>query len=228
MTPRNHLCVFLRVPRIGRVKTRLARDIGAVAAWSFYRDRLARTLGELGGDPRWRLWPAATPERDVVDCRMLRGLTVLGQGGGDLGARMARVVDALPPGPAVIVGVDAPALSARHVAAAFKALGNAEGVFGPAADGGYWLVGVSPRRRVPRIFAGVRWSTRHALADTLASLGGASHVFLETLEDVDDGDSYARWRQWSRQGGDDCTNRYSLAAPMSANRRKTDAAQPRY
>jgi len=195
VTTDNHLCVFLRVPRIGRVKTRLARDIGAVAAWSFYRSQLARTIRVLDRDRRWQLWLAATPESAVADCRLLGGRAVIGQGEGDLGMRMARVIDALPPGPAVIVGADTPALEPRHVAAAFKALGRADAVFGPAADGGYWLVGLRRRPRAPRIFDGVRWSTPHALAGTLANLGGRPHVFLETLEDVDDGAAYERWRR---------------------------------
>ena len=195
MTVDNHLCIFLRVPGIGRVKTRLAHDIGAVAAWSFYRTQLARTIRNLERDGRWRLTLAVTPETAVADCRLLRGRAVIGQGGGDLGTRMARVADALPPGPVVIVGVDAPALMPRHVAAAFRALGHADAVFGPAADGGYWLVGLRRRPRPLGIFENVRWSSEHALADTLANLGGRPHVFLETLEDVDDGAAYWRWRR---------------------------------
>ncbi|MGH6660397.1 MAG: DUF2064 domain-containing protein, partial [Rhodospirillales bacterium] len=75
------------------------------------------------------------------------------------------------------------------------ALGRADAVFGPAADGGYWLVGLRRRPRRLRLFEGVRWSSEHALADTLANLGGRPHVLLETLEDVDDGAAYQRWRR---------------------------------
>jgi len=121
---------------------------------------------------------------------------VIGQGGGDLGDRMDRVARALPPGPVVIVGADAPGLRPRHVADAFKALGRADAVFGPATDGGYWLVGMRRRPAMPDLFRNVRWSTRHALADTLANLGdGRTHVLLETLEDIDDGAAFARWRK---------------------------------
>jgi glycosyltransferase A (GT-A) superfamily protein (DUF2064 family) len=68
-------------------------------------------------------------------------------------------------------------------------------VFGPAADGGYWLVGLKRRPRFIDPFQGVRWSSSQALADTLRNLVGHSHVLLETLADVDDGASFARWRQ---------------------------------
>lgn len=187
--------LFLRVPRVGRVKTRLARDIGAVAAWSFYRAQLDRVIRALAPDRRWRLTLAVTPEVAAADCRLLSGRAVVGQGPGDLGARMTRIAEALPPGPMVIVGADAPALAPGHVAQAFRALGRADAVFGPAADGGYWLVGLRRRPHPLRLFAGVRWSTAHALADTLNNLGGGTYVLLETLEDVDDGAAYARWRR---------------------------------
>ena len=66
-------------------------------------------------------------------------------------------------------------------------------MFGPAVDGGYWLVGL---RRHPRRdpFRGVAWSGPQALAETLANLRGVQVAMLETLEDVDDGADYARWR----------------------------------
>ena len=68
-------------------------------------------------------------------------------------------------------------------------------VAGPAADGGYWLVGGRRRRRVGDLFAGVRWSTGFTLADTLANLGpGRSAALLDTLDDIDDGAAFARWR----------------------------------
>ena len=106
---------------------------------------------------------------------------------------MARVIAALPPGPVAIVGADVPDIRPAHVARAFRALGGHDAVFGPAADGGYWLVGL--RRRPPRlsVFEGVRWSTGHALADTIANLERAP-ALIDTLEDVDDRASWERWR----------------------------------
>jgi glycosyltransferase A (GT-A) superfamily protein (DUF2064 family) len=95
----------------------------------------------------------------------------------------------------VIVGSDIPALRPRHVAQAFAQLGTHDAVFGPATDGGYWLVGLRRRPHVPALFEGVRWSTEHALADTLAKLRpGETAAFLDRLEDVDDAAAYRRWR----------------------------------
>jgi glycosyltransferase A (GT-A) superfamily protein (DUF2064 family) len=124
-----------------------------------------------------------------------RGVVVVGQGPGDLGMRMYRALAAAPPGPVVLVGTDIPALAARHVAAAFRLLGRVDLVFGPAADGGFWLVGARRRPRLPPLFAQVRWSSPDALADTLAGLPrGIAVGFVDTLEDVDDGAAYARLR----------------------------------
>jgi glycosyltransferase A (GT-A) superfamily protein (DUF2064 family) len=59
-------------------------------------------------------------------------------------------------------------------------------VFGRALDGGYWLVGMRRRPRVLQAFANVRWSSEHALLDTLAHLRHVAVAFVATLPDVDD------------------------------------------
>lgn len=189
---RRHLVVMAKAPRLGRVKRRLAAGIGAVAAWTFQRRALAALLRRLE-DPRWTCWLAATPDSAARAHPWPRGWRAVGQGGGDLGRRMARLFAALPPGPVVIVGADIPAISPAHIAAAFRALGAADAVFGPAPDGGYWLVGLRRRPRRPDPFGNVRWSGPHALADTLANLPAGAHVvLLETLEDVDTAEAYFR------------------------------------
>jgi uncharacterized protein len=198
-----HLVVFLRAPRLGRVKSRLAAGIGAVAALGFYRRTSARLLRELTRDRRWRCHLALTPDRAARGKRPWRvGARWRGQGGGDLGRRMARVFETLPPGPAVVIGSDIPAITTAHVAAAFRALGRCDAVFGPAVDGGYWLVGLRRRPRLPRrLFERVRWSSQHALADTLTALPRAMSVaMLERLEDIDDAGAYRRWLNRRRRG----------------------------
>lgn len=196
MIRRGHLVVFAKAPRLGTVKSRLAADIGTVAAWTFYRRTLAAVLRHLGGTRRWRCWLAATPDRTAARSVLWpQGWCVVPQGRGDLGARMGRVMRDLPPGPVVIVGTDIPDIRADHIRRAFAELGRRDAVFGPAGDGGYWLVGLRRHPRIPDIFRNVRWSTEHALADTLANLGpGQTAAMLEELEDVDDGASYGRWR----------------------------------
>jgi uncharacterized protein len=183
---RRHLVLFLRAPALGTGKRRLAAEIGDVAALRFQRLMLARLTRRLGRDRRWRLRVTVTPDR-----ARLPGITSFGQGRGDLGRRMQRALAACPPGPKILVGADIPALSASHIAEAFRLLGRHDVVFGPAGDGGYWLVGA--RHWMPS-FGTVRWSSPHALADTLGNLPRRTSVgFAATLSDVDDAESYRRY-----------------------------------
>jgi glycosyltransferase A (GT-A) superfamily protein (DUF2064 family) len=182
---RRMLILLARVPRLGAGKSRLARDIGAVAALRFERAMLARGRRRLGRDRRWRLRLAITPDREA------NRLGAAPQGRGDLGERMRRALAGCPPGPAVLVGTDIPGMTPSHIAEAFALLGRHDIVFGPASDGGFWLVGV--RRRPPN-FGTVRWSTPHALEDVLANLPRSLSIgFAATLDDVDDGAAYRRF-----------------------------------
>jgi len=189
-----HLVLFIRAPQLGAGKRRLARAIGDVATVRFEWLMLALMLRRLAGDRRWHLRIAVTPNIARRQAsRWRRGIDAMGQGGGDLGIRMRRALASCPPGPVVLVGGDIPALAAPHVAAAFRLLGCCDLVFGPAEDGGFWLVGARSPRHMPPLFDHVRWSSQYALADSLAGLPRTVKVgFLDRLEDVDDEASYRR------------------------------------
>ncbi|MEM7124497.1 MAG: TIGR04282 family arsenosugar biosynthesis glycosyltransferase [Pseudomonadota bacterium] len=201
MIPR-HVVVFARQPRFGTVKTRLAADIGPGAALAFYRRTLTRLLTRLGQDSRWTAWLAVTPPAAARRRQPWQaGLPLLAQVDGDLGDRMAAAFRDVPPGPAVIVGSDIPDLRPAHVAAAFRLLDDNDAVFGPTPDGGYYLIGLRPERRGGPLFENVRWSTRHALADTRKSLPrGCRIAHTQELMDIDTGDDFARWRRRSIDG----------------------------
>ncbi len=195
-----HLIVFAHAPVLGQVKRRLARGIGAGAALAFYRRTLAALLRRLARDPRWHTVLAVAPDSSAHWGRLWPvRLARIGQGAGDLGTRMARRLESGRAGPVVIIGADIPAIEARHVWRAFRALAAAEFVFGPAEDGGYWLVG-SRQRPLPRgLFANVRWSTPHALADTLANLERRRVTLVDRLADVDDAAASRRWREKEKE-----------------------------
>ena len=186
------LFVMAKLPVMGRVKTRLARQVGTVAATCFYRQTAHAVIGRLGGDPRWQTIIAVDPDSAVSSSVWPSHVSRTGQGRGGLGERMQRLLEAPPPGPVVIVGTDIPGLSRTHVAKAFKLLASCDCVLGPAEDGGYWLVGLRRSPRVLRPFAGVRWSSPHALADTRANLAGRGVALAERLADVDSGEDLAR------------------------------------
>ncbi len=189
------LVLFAKAPVMGRVKTRLARDIGPVEAMRFCRASIGLVLRRVGGDRRWRVVLATAPDREAFSAfACWRGVPRTGQGAGDLGARMGRFLKGRG-GPVVILGADAPDVTRQDAAHAFQALRRSDAVFGPAEDGGYWLIGLRRRRSAPRLFEGVRWSTENALADTRATLPPDFRVAqLRTLSDVDDGADWRRMR----------------------------------
>jgi len=108
---------------------------------------------------------------------------------------MARISASPHRGPLVIIGTDIPGISKKHIALAFKALGNSNFVVGPARDGGFWLIGMK-KGPVPSIpFQNVEWSSKKTLRQTLDNIGKRMQVtFLEELEDIDDGLSWRRWK----------------------------------
>lgn len=193
MRLRNHLIVFLKAPRIGAVKSRLAADIGAVEAWRFYRDTTTALLWRLGRDRRWRTWIAISP--DGAGFPDWPPLPTFGQGRGDIGVRMDRAMRRPPPGPVVLVGGDIPDIGPMHIAAAFGALGDHDAVFGPATDGGFWLVGMRRRPRHEFPYRDVPWSSPATLERTVANLAPRSRVAeVGTLNDIDDEAAFRRYR----------------------------------
>jgi len=189
------LVIFVREPRPGRVKTRLARDIGAIDAAWWFRHQSARLIRRLAADRRWRTVLAVTPDRDGLASRVWpASLERWPQGRGDLGARMGRALTGMPPGPVIVVGADIPALTPGHIAEGFRLLGRHEAVLGPATDGGYWMIGLrrGGRAAPSAMLAGIRWSSAHALADTVASLAPLDIGYAATLSDVDTVDDLQR------------------------------------
>lgn len=189
---RNKLVMMVKEPVAGRVKTRLARETGTAAALRFYRTACANLIRRLGADPRWQLVLAVSPDRAVRSRAWPAGIVRIPQGPGDLGNRMGRLLRTRGPRATIIIGSDIPGIQPTHIAEAFRLLARSDAVFGPAADGGYWLVGMKPDRPAPDMFCNVRWSSPHALEDTLANLDGRKVSFTEMLEDVDDAASLSR------------------------------------
>lgn len=185
MTPTLEL--FLKSPRPGSVKTRLAPDIGAREAAALYRamaEHAVRAAEETG----WTVtvWYAPAEAGDEMrawlgDRRRLRP-----QQDGDLGARLAHAVTGCQPGAArILIGGDCPGLDATVLAEAADALTCSPVVIGPSDDGGYYLLGA--RCPCPDLFSGMPWSTPRLLECTRRRLEalGVPWVELPTLRDVD-------------------------------------------
>jgi rSAM/selenodomain-associated transferase 1 len=183
---RRRLVVMVKEPRAGKVKTRLGRDIGMTTAACWFRHQARALLRDIQ-HPGWQTIIAVSPDHQGMNSRFWpSNCPRISQGRGDLGVRMTRVFDRLPSGPVVIIGADIPAISRRHINQAFLMLGACDAVFGPSEDGGYWAVGVKRTAPHPAGFLrGVRWSTEHALADSVKTFPAQRIAMLETLRDVD-------------------------------------------
>ncbi len=195
MAHRARLIVMVKEPRPGRVKTRLGREIGMTRAAWWFRHQSAALLRRIT-DPRWETLLAVSPDHAGLASRVWPAdLPRLPQGPGDLGDRMAHLLRSQPPGPACIIGADIPGIRRTHIAEAFAALGSHDAVFGPATDGGYWLVGLKRTAPPPPGFLqGVRWSTQHALADSMATLPRHRIALTTTLHDVDRAADLLLWK----------------------------------
>ena len=180
------LVVMVKEPHPGRVKTRLGRDIGLTASLWWFRHQVARLLRRIE-DPRWDIALAVSPDVEGLQSRIWpEHLPRVAQGKGNLGDRMARLLRGMPKGPVCIIGADIPGITRARIAEAFAALGGHDAVFGPAPDGGYWLVGLKRQRPVPpRLFEAVRWSSETALSDSAATMAGLRIAHVATLRDVD-------------------------------------------
>lgn len=182
-------------PRLGFGKSRLAVGLGPVRALRAARALLAQTLW-AATDRRWRTELWLTP--DPKDGRSLvQDIAVRGQGGGDLGTRLGRVMAAHPRTAVLVIGTDAPSLRPADLAKAFAQLRRAPFVLGSAHDGGFWLFGARAGRLARGAFEGVRWSHPETAADLIARLPGPV-ACLRTLGDVD---TAADWQRLHHELG---------------------------
>jgi len=177
--------LFAKTPVAGKVKTRLAPSLGKHGALRAYRHLLGHTVEMLAASPfAPDVQVLATPQR------FQRQFPSHAQGRGDLGARMLRAF-AAGAFPALAIGTDCPRLNADSLASAFAKLRDADVVFGPALDGGYYLIGL--KQRQPQLFRGIAWGTSAVLRQSLAI---ARRLRLKTalLPALSDVDSPRDWR----------------------------------
>ena len=183
--------VFAKAPQAGFAKTRLIAALGAQGAAMLAERLMFATLEHALEADIGPMELCVTPDRThpAFALAVQRGsITLSDQGEGGLGERMARAFERVlfTHDQALLIGTDAPRLDAHYLRAAAAALNEADAVFGPAADGGYALVGL--RRAAPELFTGMHWSHDQVMALTrerLAALG-LRHVELPVLHDIDE------------------------------------------
>jgi uncharacterized protein len=191
MNDRCAVIVFAKAPQAGYAKTRLIPALGEHGAAQLAERLMRATLDhavEAGiGPVELCVAPHRAHPAFAAAVRQ-RAIVVTEQGAGGLGERMASAFERVlgEHGGALLIGTDAPQLDACYLRAAASALNDNDAVFGPAADGGYTLVGL--RRPAPGLFTGMQWSHRQVMAQTRERLAALAlrHVELPTLHDVDE------------------------------------------
>mgnify|MGYP003675933734 CR=1 FL=1 len=189
------ILIFLKAPQLGRVKTRLAAEIGDAAALDAYRRLVARQMAAL--PTGWSVEVQFTPAAAEAEMRRwlgeAPGRQFVAQREGDLGAKLAFAVEgAFIRGAArvLLIGGDCAELGGREFTAAARGLESHEVVLGPSKDGGYYLLGL--RREHPEVFEGIAWSTGAVAEQTRQRLRTRAIAWQE-LNELRDVDTLADW-----------------------------------
>ncbi len=195
------LIIFTRYPQPGDVKTRLISSLGAEGAAALHRSMTLHTLNWARKFQRQHGAKVEIYFSGGDECRMAAEFgeewTYRPQAEGDLGRRLAAAFTGCTQ-PTVVVGTDCPELSEREVTQAFADLSQHDVVLGPAADGGYYLIGLN--HPVPSLFDGIAWGTAEVFAETqrAARTNGLAVGLLPTLNDIDRPEDLPLWERISR------------------------------
>lgn len=186
MSTKNLLILFTRNPELGKVKSRLAKDIGEEKALDIYIELLAHTkkISENIPVSKWVFYSEEIPENDIWTSEKFQKKI---QQGADLGEKMANAFQegfAAGYQKIIIIGSDIYDLQEKHLTLAFEKLLVSDTVLGPAEDGGYYLLGM--KSFIKSVFENKNWGTETVLKDTIRDLeNNYSTSFLETLNDID-------------------------------------------
>lgn len=182
------LIVFIKNPIKGQVKTRIAQSVGADKALAIYEQLLDynRALLHQCNRPCFLFFSQFIPPHSWP----VQGSEVQAQG--DLGKRMQAALEQLLDDykRVLLIGSDCPYLTVAHLEEAWDALKAKDIVFGPAKDGGYYLIGL--KQTADKLFEHIDWSTERVLSQSLNRVKALSwsHHLLEPLSDID------YWEDW--------------------------------
>jgi len=179
------LIIFTRNPELGKVKTRLAKDVGDITAFKIYNFLLQHTVSVTRNltVSKEVYYSEAIAQNDIWDPEIYAKKLQQGKG---LGERMKNAFqEGFKNGyrNIIIIGSDLYDLQQDDLEKAFQLLHEKDAVIGPATDGGYYLLGMN--QLFPEVFQEKEWGTSSVLEDTLKSLKGKNIALLEARNDVD-------------------------------------------
>ncbi|MFQ5956218.1 MAG: TIGR04282 family arsenosugar biosynthesis glycosyltransferase [Candidatus Brocadiales bacterium] len=191
VTAEDVLIAFVKYPEPGKVKTRLAKTVGAEVAACFYKVMAEDIVRRLKGCRQYKTIIFFNPPRRASDIKDWLGgdLSYIKQSGQDLGEKISNafgVVFDSGARRAVVIGTDCLGITQGIITKTLRHLGENDVVIGPAQDGGYYLLGLS--QYIPELFDSVDWSTDKVFQQTLdkAKRLNLSIAVLEPLKDVDE------------------------------------------
>lgn len=186
------LIIFIKNPELGKVKTRLAADIGDLKALNIYKQLLAhtRTVTSQSNATNYLYYSNSISDDNWSSDTFRKNL----QSGDDLGERMLNAFDEVlkEKSQTVIIGSDCAQLSTEVLNQAFESLNDHDIVIGPTYDGGYYLIGMNSIH--PSLFLNMEWSVPDVFDNTLGKIQRLSLSFkvLETLADIDTSEDWEK------------------------------------
>lgn len=189
MTSRACILFFLRAPRLGRVKTRLAASLGDEAALTLYKafvEDMLQSLDGCGADTV--LWVEPAADTDMARGWLGGGRTCLPQPGGDLGARMDHAFGwayAQGYASAAALGSDLPGLTPKLARSLARLMRSEPALIGPSPDGGYWTIGFQAAAYAPDVFRDMPWSGPELYARTWPVMEPLQPAQLPEMRDMD-------------------------------------------
>jgi rSAM/selenodomain-associated transferase 1 len=183
--------VFVKAPILGRVKTRLEKQLDFNTVLEIYKCTTAdviETVRQRVSDVKICYYPPE--ETDLVKDWLGDTYDYEAQVGNHLGERMKNAFISSFSGNcsrAILVGTDLPGLSHKVIGESFKQLAREAAVLGPTYDGGYYLIGFREDLLIPGVFDNMPWGTPHVFENTMRAFGEAKctvHI-LPKLRDID-------------------------------------------
>lgn len=194
------IIVFTKFPVEGKVKTRLAKNMGNKFAVSFYRVCAEHTFKELlkVKERGSEIFLFCSEENEIEKVMKWAGnnFNYYSQQGIDLGLKMYNSFETIfKKGykKVIIIGTDAPDFSINIVQSAISVLDNYSVVIGPANDGGYYLLGF--KSKLIDLFSGIEWSTNSVFDKTIEKLNNSktNYFILDELTDIDTSEDLRIW-----------------------------------
>lgn len=201
--PRQKLLVFARFPELGRVKTRLAAELGHNKTLDAYRAMLADLLDAVGDSDDATeveiMW-TASPDVTGDELRSSFGNRALAmQAGSTLGDRLSIAFSERiffhEATKVIAIGTDEPSLDRALIDHAFALLDSCDWAIGPATDGGYYLLGCRAASFFPEVFRDIHWGTSAVFAETSERIHATkqSMVTLPPRRDIDHADDLRKY-----------------------------------